>query len=180
MRSTPPRSASGATASLPAANRMSAKQKLILKADRADAGSVSTPLNEHGDFRTLMRAYQALRRRYHSALLSRLAFCAFNLLLDNEAQLRTPIAVMTASLSSASSECLSSRLCSMAIASWYSMGLCGQSIRLRTSGRCKVPFFASAKPLSYPLSYIVCNATGELGHCIWPGFCRFCCRYYVN
>src|SRR3990172_4467493 len=65
--------------------------------------------------------FEYLRWRYHLVLLSRLAFCAFILLLDRAPQLRTPMAVETASFSSASSEFLSNRLVKIAIAFWYSI-----------------------------------------------------------
>ena len=58
---------------------------------------------------------------YHSLLLSRLAFSAFTLLLDRETQLKTPIAVVMASFSSWSSECLSHRSFEISIACLYSM-----------------------------------------------------------
>ena len=66
-------------------------------------------------------ATEHLRWCYHSVLISRLAFCAFILFLYREPQLRTPMAVITASFSSASSECLSNRLFKIAIAFWYSI-----------------------------------------------------------
>ena len=71
-----------------------------------------------------------LRQRYHSVLFSRLAFSAFILLLDREPQLRTPMAVITASFSSASSECLSNRLFKTAIAFWYSIIYCLPLVKL--------------------------------------------------
>ncbi len=66
---------------------------------------------------------------YHSVLLSRLAFCAFILLLARVVQLRTPMAVLTASFSSASSERLSNKLIRIAIASLCSIDLPAQISR---------------------------------------------------